>query len=447
MSTSLSDSPVYAGLFGDPEIAAHLTPQAEIAAMIRYEAALAEVEARLGLIPAAAGPAIAAALDGLTVAPEELAAGTRSAGVPVPALVARLRAAAGPHGSHVHWGATSQDVLDGALLLRLRPVLEILERRLRRLTLALLAAAEAHATLAMAGRTRSQIAAPTTLGLRIAAWAAPLGRCLDRLAELRPRLLVVPFGGAVGNLSVLGEAGPAAMDALADALGLAPAAKPWGTERDGVVELANWLAMVSGLLARIGADLMLMGRSEIGEMTAGEGGGSSTMPQKANPVLAETLVALGRQNAGAAATMAGALLHTEERDAAAWSLEWPVLPQMLLATGAGLLHAGDLAGSLAPRPARMAAMLEAGGGAARAEALAFALAREMPLGEAQGLLKQAARALAAEGGRLADHLAPLCAARGVAVPEVDDAPMLANAAAFIARLRAAFAHLTEPGSA
>lgn len=438
MSATIFDDPIFAGLYRDDGIAAHLTPEAQVAAMIRFEAALAAVEARLGVIPAEAGPAIAGALKGIEIAPESLADGTRSAGVPVPALVRALRGAVGePFGQYVHWGATSQDAVDTGLILRLKPMLEILGDRLDALIDRLAAEARAHARLPMAGRTRSQQATPTTLGLRIAGWVAPLARCRDRLAELRPRLLVVQLGGASGNLSILGGHGPAAMDALADELGLCRAAKPWSTERDGLVELANWLAMVSGLLARIGADLILMGRSEIGELLAGEGGGSSTMPQKANPVLAETLVALGRFNAAQAGAMQQALVHVEERDATAWSTEWAVLPQMLMATGAGLIHALGLAASLRPDPERMKAAMAAGGGAIHAEALAFALARQMPLPEAQALLKQAARAQAGQGGTLAGHLAPLCAERGIAMPEVDETDAVEAAARLVERMLAA----------
>ncbi|MDT8343368.1 MAG: lyase family protein, partial [Thermohalobaculum sp.] len=302
----VADDPLLAGLYGDGEVAAHLSAEAQVAALIRFEAALAVVEARLGVIPAAAGPAIAAALQQVSIAPGDLAAGTAAAGVPVPGLVKALRAAVGaPHGAYVHWGATSQDAMDTGLVLRLGAILDILGDRLDRLVDRLAAEAARHAGLAMAGRTRSQIATPTTLGLRIAAWLAPLARCRERLGQMRPRLLVVQLGGASGNLSILGAQGPAAIDALAAELDLHAPAKPWGTERDGLVELANWLAMVSGLLGRIGADLIVMGRSEIAEMAAGEGGGSSTMPQKANPVLAETLVTLARLAAAQAGLMQG----------------------------------------------------------------------------------------------------------------------------------------------
>ena len=414
------DGDLLGGLFGDAEIAAHLDAAAEIAAMLRFEAALARVEARLGIIPAEAGPAISRALDGMVIDPSDLGAATTAAGVPVPELVRRLRARVGaPYGDFVHWGATSQDVMDTGLVLRLRTILGLLEARLRGLVARLAELAERHAGLAMAGRTRSQIATPTTLGLRIAGWMAPLARCLDRLDELRPRLLVVQLGGATGNLAVLGEKAVPALEALAAELKLAAPAKPWHVERDGIVELANWLSMVSGLVGRIGADLILLGRSEVAEVAAGAGGGSSTMPQKSNPVLADALVTLARVNGAQVGLAQQALLQTEERDGTAWAIEWLCLPRMLTATGAGLVHAAALVADLRPDPARMAAAIETGGGAAHAEAMAFALAEHVGLTEAQAILKSAAQAQARDGGSLIARVSEACAARGVPVPVLD----------------------------
>ncbi|MEL6477099.1 MAG: lyase family protein [Pseudomonadota bacterium] len=394
-----------APLFEDAEIARLLSAEADIAAMIRFEAALARAEAMAGVIPDAAGAAIADALERVAIAPEDLTNGTLSAGVPVPGLVKLLRRQIGaPHGDYLHWGATTQDVMDTSLVLRLSEILTVLEARLVALMRTLAQAAETHADLPMAGRTRSQIATPITLGLRIASWLAPLIRCFDRLQELRPRLLVLQLGGAAGTLSVLGGSGPLVSAEMARQLELSLPLKPWHTERDGIVELGGWLGLVSGLLGRIGADLILMGRSESGELRAGQGGGSSTMPQKANPLAAEALVALARHAAGQVGLMQSALCHVEERDATAWAVEWQALPPLLHATGAGLIHAQDLASTLSPDPAAMARILGLQGGAVEAEALAFALAAQMPLGQAQEIVKTAARTRP-EGSTLSAHLA------------------------------------------
>ena len=423
--------PLLSGLYADAEVAAHLTAEAEIAAFIRFEAALARAEAACGVIPAEAGAALTGALAEVTIEPAELIGPSAAAGLPAPEIVRLLRARVGePWGQYIHWGATSQDALDTGLVLRLRAVLDLLDARLAGLVATLMEAAETHAGRAMAGRTRTQIATPTTLGLRIAGWAAPLKRCRDRLAELRPRLAVVQLGGASGTLSVLGDRGVTVMAALADDLGLGCPAKPWHAERDSVVELANWLAMVAGLVGRIGADLVLMGRSEIAEVRAGTGGGSSTMPHKANPIAAETLVTLARWAGAQAGLAQQALIHTEDRDGAVWALEWTVLPGLLEAVGAGLTHAAALAGTLEVSPERMEATMALGGGAIHAEALAFALAGQVPLPEAQAIVKEAARA---EGGTLAERVAALCRARGLEPPA--EGTDLGSAAAFIARVR------------
>lgn len=417
MGSGFADGQLMSGLFGDAEIAAHLDARAELGAMIRFEAALAEVEAQLGVIPVEAGPAIARALATVDVAPADLVAATTGAGIVVPGLVKALRGGIGaPYGDFLHWGATSQDAVDTGFVLRLRPILDLLGGRLRALVARLAELAETYAALPMAGRTRSQIATPTTFGLRIAGWMGPLARCLTRLDELRPRLLLVQFGGATGNLAVLGERGIRVMEALARELDLGCPAKPWHVERDGMVELANWLGMVSGLLGRIGADLILLGRSEIAEVSAGPGGGSSTMPQKANPVLAEALVTLARITGSQVALAQQALLHTEERDGAAWAIEALCLPAMLVATGAGLRHAAVLMEGLRPDPERMAEGLSSNGGAADAEAIAFALAERMPLSKAQDLVKAAAKAASAQSRPLLEAVRALCAAEGLDAP-------------------------------
>lgn len=418
-----------AALFSDPETDAFLTDAAELRAMVDFEAALAIAEAKLGVIPAEAGPAISSVLRIADIPAADLVEGTIAAGVPVPELVAKLRHLLGaPFGQYVHWGATSQDAVDTGLVLRLRSILDLFEERLRRLVLTLADTAEEHADLPMAGRTRSQIATPVTFGLRLANWLAPLVRCLERLDQLRPRLLVVQLGGASGSLSVLGDKGPEVTAGLARLLNLRCPAKPWHTERDGLVELGAWLTLVTGLLGRIGADLMLMGRSEIAEARAGRGGGSSTMPQKANPVGAETLQTLARATAGHFGTLSQALVSPEERDGVSWSSEWLSLPPMLSMTGAGLRHALVLAETLQPDAAAMARAMESGDGTIHAEAIAFALAEKMPLGKAQTLVKNAAQG---QGGSFLGRVAAEAAAQGVDFAPPDPAGPIAAAAAMV----------------
>ncbi len=378
---------------GDAETAALFSDTAEIAAMVRVEAALAQVQGSLGVIPAAAGEAIAAALDGVVVDPAALGPGTAGSGIPVPALVKALRLIVGGDAAqYVHWGATTQDIVDTGLVLRLARLCDLLGGRLEAVIAALADQARAHRELVMAARTWGQIATPTTLGLRVAGWLAPLLRHRARLAQLRPRLLVVSCGGASGTMAAMGQAGPAVEAALAGALGLGVPPKPWHVERDSIAELGGWLSLVTGSLAKMGADLKLMAAH--GTARSGAAGGSSTMPQKANPVGAEALVALARQNAASLAALHGALVHAEERDAAAWTSEWLVLPSMAVATGAALRHASELARTLQPDAEALRAEIAATRGTLLAEAAQFALAAHMPRPEAQDLVKAAVADLA-----------------------------------------------------
>lgn len=407
MAVSPFDSALLGPLFGDAEAAAHFTDAAEIAAMVAVERALARAEGAAGVIPAEAAAAIDQGLAGFAPEPAALAAGTLSAGVPVPALVAALRKPlAAQAGQWLHWGATSQDIVDTALALRLQPVLALLDARLATLADTLAQAARRWRDLPMAGRTRSQVAAPITFGLRVARWRQPLPALRADLARLAPRLARVQLGGAVGSNSAIAPHGPAVAAALAADLGLhdAPA---WHTDRTALGALAGWCAAVTGTLGKMAADLVLMGRSESGEARAGAGGGSSTMPQKSNPVAAETIIALARLTACLTTPLHLAAIHAEERDGAAWSLEWLTVPQIVVATASVLRQAQGLAETLAPDPGRMDEILEGGGGVALAEAASFLLAAHMPRAEAQALVKRAVAALAGTGETLAEALTRL----------------------------------------
>jgi len=405
MPASAFDSAIYGRLLADETVAALFDDHAQVRAMLRVEAALARAEAAAGVIPAAAADRIAAAAGSLDLEPALLAEGTAAGGVPVTALVAALRAAAGDEaGAWVHWGATSQDIVDTALVLRLYDALALLDQRLEQLLARLRKLAARHARTPMLARTRSQGAVPTTFGLKAALWADPLQRHRTRLAEIRPRLLRAQLGGAAGTRSVLGDAGPAVAAAFARELSLEPAALPWHAQRDGPVELAGWLSLVTGSLAKLGQDVVLLVQTGIEELRV-DGGGSSSMPQKNNPVAAEILVALARHNTALLGEMHQALVHAQERDGAAWTSEWLALPQMVVGAGAALARAGELVNAMNVDSGRMAANLAALDGLATAEAATFALVAHMPRPEAERLVKDAAGRVRAEGGHLADHLA------------------------------------------
>ena len=383
-------------LYGDAGMAALLSDRAAIAAMLRVEAALARAQADLGVIPDGAARRIVAAAEGLDPDPADLAAGVAKAGIAAQPVIAALKKAAGEAGDHAHYGATSQDIVDTGLALQLAQALDLLAGRLAALEERLAEKAAAHAGLPIPARTRHQIAAPTTLGAKIAVWQGMLARNTQRLEELRPRLLLVSLHGAAGTSTALGPQADALRARVAQALGLAVPPGPWHAARDGMAELAGWLSLVTGGLGKMGLDLIQLGQSEVGEVTAGTGGGSSTMPQKANPVAPEALVTLARLNAGDVAGMHQALIHAQERDGTALGLEWNILPLMLERTAAALRIAGELAETLAPMPDRIAATFAADRGRMCAEAAGFLLARRMPRRQALDTVAEALAQVAAD---------------------------------------------------
>ncbi len=407
MSALSFESALYGGLLSDPEIAHLLSDAAEISAMIRAEKALAIVQARLGVIPAAEAGLLVLALESAFIDSGALAEGFRRDGVAAPALVAELRKQIPPEAAQwLHWGATSQDIADLALVLRLEAVLDLISTRLDELIRVLGLLAREHRQTISLARTRSQAAAPTVFGLRLANWLQPLVRHRQRLDGLRPRLLGVQFGGATGTLSALGDRGIEVMDALADELGLARA-EPWHASRDRIEEFGALLAMIAASLGRMGADFVLLSQSEVGEIGFEGAGGSSTLPQKQNPVLAEVLVSLARFAGVQAGALHQAALHVNERDGAAWTLEWLALPPLIGATGTALARAAEALASLRIDPARMRANLDATRGLVLAEAASFALAEHLPRSDATRIVKAAVAATIAGQRHLFDEIAAL----------------------------------------
>lgn len=407
MPASPFDSAIYRDLLGDADTQRLFSDTAEVRAMLLVEGALAKAQGAVGLIPETAAKAIARAAMEAQVDPAALAAETGRSAVTVPALVKAFRAEIGApdHAQYVHWGATSQDIMETGQVLRLRQALTLWEDRLRAAIRALGALAEAHAETPMPGRTYGQIASPTSFGALVAAWGQPLLRHLDRLAELKPRLLQVSLSGAAGTLSVMGDKGPEVRRLMAEGLDLADPGTSWHAERDATAELAGWMTLVTGSLGKMGEDLTLLAQSGIGEVRLSQTGGSSTMPQKQNPVGPSLLVALARLVAALDGAVQGAQLHRLQRDGAAWFTEWLSLPQMCQATGRATALAAELARGIAPVAEAMAANIDDGLALTYAEALSFALAEEMPRPEAQALVKRLCQEALASGTALPDLLA------------------------------------------
>ena len=333
-------------LAGDPEIEALLSDAAQLDGLLAFERALAAAEADAGLIGADAASAVAAAIDGFAPDWDGLRAGMARDGVVVPELVQQLRAGVpDPHKGALHLGATSQDAIDTALMLALARIIPLLEARIVALQRQLEAMAAAHGGQALMAHTRMQAALPSTVGEKLRTWGEPLVRYLQGLAQARRSLLVVQLGGPVGDRTSLAGQGDAVARLLAQKLdlGVAPA---WHSTRDPIVAFGGLLALISGSLGKIGADVALLAQSEVGAIRLSGGGGSSAMAHKSNPVRAEVLVSLARFNAGLSGTLQQAMVHENERSGAAWTLEWLVLPQMLVTAGASLRLAGELLGQV-----------------------------------------------------------------------------------------------------
>jgi len=332
-------------LVGDAEFEGLFTDEAELAAILRFETALAEAEADTGLIPDIAAKAIVRAIAAFRPDMADLAQGIARDGVVVPALIAQLRAGLGEHAGALHLGATSQDAIDTGLMMRLAAAISMIDARMVALETALGGLGERYGALSIMAHTRMQRALPMPVSAKIAAWVAPLTRARRTLGLLRRRLLVIQLGGPVGTREELGDKADQVAKRLAEQLDLGLAA-PWHTERDPIAELASLLSLISGALGKFGADVALLGQNEIATVVLDGGGGSSAMPHKSNPVNAELLVALARLNAGLTGTLHQALVHEYERSGAAWTLEWLTLPQMVVATAAGLRIAGALAAQI-----------------------------------------------------------------------------------------------------
>ena len=326
-------------LVGDAEIEALFSAEAEIAALVQFEVALAGAEADVGLISADAAERITAVCEIFAPDAERLAAGLAKDGVVVPELLRQLRKDIGdPHAEALHLGATSQDVIDTGLMLRLKKLCGILDTRLGALAGKLAALSSAAGETALMAHTRMQVALPITAADKVESWAAPLRRHRERLGALE---FPVQLGGPVGN----GESFEGKADdiraGLAERLGLLTA-KPWQAERDRIADIAHVLTLIAGSLGKLGQDLALMAQNEVGAVKLAGGGGSSAMAHKQNPVGAEVLVALARFSAGLNGTLAQSMVHENERSGAAWTLEWMVLPQIAVAAGSSLRIAAVL---------------------------------------------------------------------------------------------------------
>ncbi|MHB2264269.1 3-carboxy-cis,cis-muconate cycloisomerase [Aliihoeflea sp. PC F10.4] len=351
MSISPFDHPFLSGLLGDEEIGSLFAAETDIGTIVLFERALAEMQAKAGVIPADAAPVIEAKLAAFVPDMDDLREGTARDGVVIPSLVGQLRRAVGePNAAYVHFGATSQDTIDTSLALRLTSASALLDIRLRKIIDLLGEIDTRDGQVETMAHTRMQAAIPVTASRKIASWRNPLIRHRERLADAVEGVRVLSFGGAAGTLEKLGDKGETVSALLAEHFGLSQAMPPRHSERDGVAAFASWLSLVTGSLGKMGQDIALMAQNEVGEVKLSGGGGSSAMPHKQNPVGAETLVSLARFNATLVSGMHHSLVHENERSGAAWTLEWMLLPQMVIATGTALNTALKLLDGLQFQP-------------------------------------------------------------------------------------------------
>ena len=408
MPVNPADSPIFGALYGTEEMRDAFSDSALMRRMLEVEAALARVEAELGIIPADAAAAIARAAKPEHLDPAALRESARLVGYPVLGVARALGRAAGTEAEkYVHWGATTQDIADTALVLQIRDGVKLVERDLRRLVAALAQQAATHRDTVMPGRTFLQQALPITFGYKCAVWLAPLLDHLDRLQELRPRVLKVQFAGAVGTLASLGKNGRAVTLGLARALDLAAPEAPWHVARDSVAETAALLGLICGSLAKIAGDIILLSQTEVGEVAepaeAGRGG-SSTLPQKRNPIASTYIVAASRGVQALLPIMFGALAQDHERATGAWQSEQLGLPQMFVLTAGALTQGVALAQGLTVDRERMRRNLDATGGLVMSEAVMMALAEKIGRAEAHRMVQDAARNALATKRPLAEAL-------------------------------------------
>ena len=410
MSTSLS--PLLAPMLSSAAMRDVCDDATYLQHMLDFEAALARAEAATGVIPASAAGPITKACKAESFDLEALAkAATRSGNLAIPlvkALTASVAGADADAARYVHWGATSQDVIDTAAMLTLRAAIDALIPDLDRAIAGFAKLAKQHRATAMVARTWLQHALPMPFGLKLVEYAAALHRSRTRLQRMRTETLALQFGGAAGTLAALGDNGWRVAEKLAQEIKLPLPDAPWHTHRDRIAEAASVLAILTGTCGKIARDVSLMMQTDVAEAfePAAEGrGGSSTMPHKRNPVAAATALAAATMAPNLAATIFAAQVQDHERSAGPWHAEWPTLPMLLLVTSGALAAMVDIAEGLEVDAARMRVNLDATHGLIMAESVTMELAKKIGKSEAHHLMEAASKRAIAEKKDLREALA------------------------------------------
>jgi 3-carboxy-cis,cis-muconate cycloisomerase len=407
MPSTAYDSTFFRDLFGTPAMREVFADSALARRYVEVEVALARAEAKVGVIPAAAADEIAARAEGLALDLAKLKAETDVVGYPIVGIVHQMAKASGAAGGYVHWGATTQDIMDTATVLQIRDALALVEADLDAIDTALAGLAAKHRDTVMAGRTHLQHALPVTFGFKAAVWLSMIRRHRERLVQLRPRVLVVQFSGAAGTLASLGDKGLEVQAALAAELDLGQPDITWHVARDGIAEAVSFLGLVTGSLAKIAVDVMLMMQTEIGEafepFVPGRGS-SSTMPQKRNPISSEMILALSKVVRAQVGLLLDSMATDHERATGPWHIEWIALPEAFVAASGALYQARFMLEGLIVEPGAMRRNLDITGGLIVAEAVMMALAPMTGRGAAHDLVYAACRAALEKGTPLIDQL-------------------------------------------
>jgi 3-carboxy-cis,cis-muconate cycloisomerase len=430
------------GLFTTPQMATAFSPEAHVRGMLAFEAALARAEAHAGVIPLEAADAIAATCRVELFDVAALYREAATAGTPAIPLVHMLteRVAEDARG-YVHWGATSQDAIDTALMLQMREGLGLLEADLLGLCARCADLAARHRRTLMAGRTLLQQALPITFGLKAARWLALATRQVRALRERRARSLAVQFGGAAGTLAALGGAGIRVAELLGQELGLPLPDLPWHAERDRVAAIAATVGVTAGAMAKIAGDITLLAQTEVGEAAeaAAPGkGGSSAMPQKRNPVDAVGALAATRLALGVVPVVLAAMAQEHERAVGGWQAEWAAIPELFRYTAGAVARVRGAVGGLTVDAGRMRENLAREGGQLMSESLAMALAAHIGRPRAQHIVQDVGRRALAEGLTLAQAAYADARVGAALAPEdidraLDPAGYLGSADVFIDR--------------
>jgi 3-carboxy-cis,cis-muconate cycloisomerase len=408
LASTVFDSAMFRDMFGTAEMRDIFSDEALVGRYLEAEAALARAQARLGVVPKDAAQAIDAASRSLKIDYDKLRHETEIVGYPILPLVHQLSAAAGEAGRFVHWGATTQDIMDTGNVLQIRAALSIVERDLREIGNILAAMARKYRDTPMAGRTHLQQALPVTFGYKAAVWLSSIDRHIERIEQARPRVLVGEFSGAAGTLASIGEGGLEMQQLFCEELGLNQPLITWHVARDGIAEAVSVLGLITGTLGKIATDVMMMSATEFGEVSepfVPGRGASSTMPQKRNPISSELMLAAAKAVRQHVATMLDGMIHDFERATGPWHLEWISLPESFLLTASSLANAKFMLAGLVVHEQRMRENLDLTHGLIVAEAVMMAIAPKLGRQHAHDVVYDACRKAIEGNGHLADILA------------------------------------------